>query len=513
MEQNVPFVELSNVWKFYSRTPVLRDVSLTLRQGEVHAIVGENGAGKSTLAKIIGGRVAHDRGQMRVRGKATTLSGQRSALKMGIGTVSQELTLAPSLTVLDNVVLGMKIARLGLPSIRRSRAFYEHLVESSGIDVEAGPEAVAADLSRGEQQKVEVLRALAQKASCLVLDEPTASLNDHDSRQLLEIIGKLRLEGIAVFFVSHDLSEVEHVADRITVLRDGGVTLSCDKRSASRREIIHAMLGRSLEEAYPPRGESPARKPAPLLELNEVSRSRTDERISLKVFPGETVAILGLVGAEGAELARLMTGGRRARPGQVSVAGAEWRPKSYRSALQHGVALLPESRADEGLFLDRPLVESLTVQGSKLGWGGVVRNVRREVEVADELMRKYRVAGGRPGAPARELSGGNQQKAMIAKTLYSLPRIVVAVNPTIGVDIASRLSIYETLKEWVSQKNALIVITDDTQEAYWMADRLYVVGVAGKPQLQFDTRETSFDSFVRIISGVGSLGNPGGQSG
>jgi ABC-type sugar transport system ATPase subunit len=513
MERNSPFMELSNVWKSYSRTPVLRDVSLTLRQGEVHAIVGENGAGKSTLAKIIGGRVARDRGEMRVRGRVATFSGQRSALKMGIGTVSQELTLAPSLTVLDNVVLGMKIGRLGLPSRRRSHAFYEHLVETSGIDVEAGPDAVAADLSRGEQQKVEVLRALAQQASCLVLDEPTASLNDRDSLQLLEVIDKLRIDGIAVFFVSHDLSEVERVADRITVLRDGGVTLSCNKGSASRREIIHAMLGRALEEAYPARGESTAPKPTPLLELSGVDRSRTDERISLRAFPGETIAILGLVGSEGAELARLMTGGRRARPGQVSVAGAEWRPKSYRSALQRGVGLLPESRADEGLFLDRPLVENLTVQGNKLGWFGVVRNVKREAEAADELMRAYRVAGGRPGALARQLSGGNQQKAMIAKTLYSKPRIVVAINPTIGVDIASRLSIYETLKEWARQDNALIVITDDTQEAYWMADRVYVVGVAGQPQLQFDTRETSFESFVGAITGVGSLGNSGGQGG
>lgn len=504
MGQDPPFVELSNVWKFYSRTPVLRDVSLTLRQGEVHAIVGENGAGKSTLAKILGGRVARDRGEMRVRGRLTAaFSGQRSALKTGIGTVSQELTLAPSLTVLDNVVLGLRIAHLGLPDKRRSRAFYEHLVESSGIAVEAGPDAVAADLSRGEQQKVEVLRALAQQASCLVLDEPTASLNDRDALQLLGVIEKLKLDGIAVLFVSHDLSEVERVADRITVLRDGGVTLSCDQRSASRRSVIHAMLGRPLEDAYPARGEPPARKSAPLLELTDVRRSRTDGRISLKVFPDETVAVLGLVGAEGGDLARLMTGGKRPRAGQVSVAGAGWRPKSYRSALHRGVALLPESRADEGLFLDRPLVESLTVQGDKLGWGGVVRNVKREAEVAGELMSKYRVAGRGPGAPARELSGGNQQKAMIAKTLYSRPRVVVAVNPTVGVDIASRLSIYETLKDWVRQKNALIVITDDTQEAYWLADRVYVVGAAGQPQLQFDTRETGFDSFVSAVSGLG----------
>ena len=493
-----PFLELADVWKRYGATVALRGASITLRAGSVHALIGENGAGKSTLAGILGGGVGFDSGTMRIAGTERRLNGRRSALKLGIATVSQELTLAPSLSAMDNLMLGVAPGRLGVPSDREARRRYTELAKILGLDV--GPNVQVSRLARSDQQKIELLRALARDARCLILDEPTTSLSASDAAHLLEVVGRLSEHGISVLYVSHDLDDVKTIADEVTVLRDGQVVLSDLVRNTRRRDMVEAMLGRPLEAAFPSRRQLPAQQDV-LLQVRELTRRESFGPLSFSVCSDEIVAITGLLGGAGRDLARSIAGEARPDGGSITLRQSGWRPRTYRDALRGGVALLPESRADEGLLLRRPLVENLLLEGPKPARLGFMPRRPEEKAIAARLLRDYGVVGARSAAgPPTQLSGGNQQKVMLAKTLYSDPTVLVAVQPTTGVDVGAKASIYSLLVDWVGRGTGLLVITTEAQEAFWLADRVLITS-RGQVVSEVITRQSSYEEFQSALAG------------
>lgn len=497
-EAEPAFLELSDVWKRYGATVALRGVSFALRAGTVHALIGENGAGKSTVAGILGGGVGFDSGTMCIAGVQQRLNGRRSALRQGIATVSQELTLAPSLSAMDNVLLGVAPGRLGVPSSREARRRYQQLAKILSLDV--APNVQVSRLARSEQQKIEILRALARDARCLILDEPTTSLSGSDAAHLLEVIGRLSEHGISVLYVSHDLDDVKTIADEVTVLRDGKVVLSGLNRNMRRRDLVEAMLGRPLEAAFPPRRHVPDNQHV-LLQVHDLARNNTFGPLSFSVGSDEIVAITGLPGSAGRDLARSITGEVKPDSGSMTLRQSAWRPRTYRDALRGGVALLPESRADEGLLLRRPLTENLLLEGPKPARLGFVPRRPEERSVAARLLHDYGVVGGGNGSgPPTRLSGGNQQKVMLAKTLYSEPVVLVAVQPTTGVDVGAKASIYSLLVDWVGQGTGLLVVTTEAQEAFWLADRVLVTS-RGQITSEVTTRQSSYEEFQSVLAG------------
>lgn len=492
------FLELSGVWKRYGATVALRDVSIALHPGRVHALIGENGAGKSTLAGILGGGVSFDSGTMRIAGAQRRLNGRRSALKQGIATVSQELTLAASLSAMDNVLLGIAPGRLGVPSDRAARRRYAELAEILSLDV--GPNVPVSRLARSDQQKIELLRALARDARCLILDEPTTSLSSSDAGHLLDVVGRLSDRGIAVLYVSHDLDDVRAIADEVTVLRDGQLVLSDLVRSTRRRDMVEAMLGRPLKAAFPVRRQVRAERDV-LLQVRELTRRDSFGPLSFSVARNEIVAITGLLGSAGRDLARSIAGELAPASGSITLRQSGWRPRTYREALRAGVALLPESRADEGLLLRRPLVENLLLEGPKPARLGFIPSRPEEKATAARLLRDYGVVGGgNASGPPTQLSGGNQQKVMLAKTLYSNPAVLVAVQPTTGVDVGAKASIYSLLVDWVGHGTGLLVITTEAQEAFWLADRVLITS-RGQIVSEVITRQSSYEEFQSALAG------------
>lgn len=492
------FLELSDVWKRYGATVALRGASIALRTGTVHALIGENGAGKSTLAGILGGGVSLDSGTMRIAGVQRRLNGRRSALREGIATVSQELTLAASLSAMDNVMLGVAPGRLGVPSDRAARRRYTELAEILSLDV--GPNVQVSRLARSDQQKIEILRALARDARCLILDEPTTSLSGSDAAHLLEVVGRLSDHGISVLYVSHDLDDVKTIGDEVTVLRDGQVVLSDLIQNTRRRDLVQAMLGRPLEAAFPIRRQVPGKQDA-LLQVQELTRRERFGPLSFSVGSNEIVAITGLLGSAGRDLARSIAGELTPDSGSITLRHSGWRPRTYRDALRGGVALLPESRADEGLLLRRPLFENLLLEGTKPARLGFIPRRPEEKSIAARLLRDYSVVGGgNASGPPTKLSGGNQQKVMLAKTLYSDPAVLVAVQPTTGVDVGAKASIYSLLVDWVGRGTGLLVITTEAQEAFWLADRVLITS-RGQIASEVITRQSSYEEFQSALAG------------
>jgi ABC-type sugar transport system ATPase subunit len=486
------------VWKRYGATVALRGVSIALRAATVHALIGENGAGKSTLAGILGGGVSFDSGTMRIGGAQQRLNGRRSALRQGIATVSQELTLAPSLSVMDNVMLGVAPGRLGVPSDREARRWYTQLANI--LSLEVGPNVQVSRLARSDQQKIEILRALARDARCLILDEPTTSLSGSDAAHLLEVIGRLSDRGMSVLYVSHDLDDVRAIADEVTVLRDGQVVLSDQIQNTRRRDMVEAMLGRPLEAAFPPRRHVSDDQDV-LLQVRDLSRRNGFGPLSFSVRSDEIVAITGLLGSAGRDLARSIAGELRPDSGSIMLRQSAWRPRTYRDALRGGVALLPESRADEGLLLRRPLIENLLLEGPKPARLGFIPRRSEERSIATRLLHDYGVVGGGNGSgPPTELSGGNQQKVMLAKSLYSKPTVLVAVQPTTGVDVGAKASIYSLLVGWVGGGTGLLVITTEAQEAFWLADRVLITS-RGQIASEVITRQCSYEEFQSALAG------------
>ncbi|HUB22508.1 MAG TPA: sugar ABC transporter ATP-binding protein [Streptosporangiaceae bacterium] len=464
-------VELADISKSFGAVRALDAISLTIETGSIHALVGENGAGKSTLGKILAGVIAPDHGQLLLDGEPVTFRSPREAILRGIVLIAQELSIAPALSVAENVFLGTEPRRAGFVSRRALRRRYDELAATAGFELRG--DLPGRGLRTADQQKVEILRALGRNARLIVMDEPTAALGRPDAERLYQVIRRLAAGGTTVVLVSHFLREVAELADKVTILRDGRLVRTAPAADETEESMLSSMLGRSLGTTFPPRRPVPPDAPV-VLEARGLSAPGV-HYVSLDVRAGEIVGLAGLVGSGRTELARALSRAQRVTAGTVIAAGSPLTGRGPWTALRAGLAMIPESRQEQGLMLGRPIAENVSLASlARLSDLGLVRR-RAERQAVAGALDQVGVRVPAQAAPVSTLSGGNQQKALFARILLRGPRILVADEPTRGVDVGAKRAIYELLASLAAEGLGVLLISSDAEEILGLAHRVLVM--------------------------------------
>jgi ABC-type sugar transport system ATPase subunit len=478
-------VALRAVSKTYGATRALRDVDLEIHEGTVHALIGENGAGKSTALGAIAGRVDVDTGSVEVFGESLDFGHVRGARKAGVSAIYQELSIIPHLDAVANVFLGSNLSRLGVLSEREMRRRYLDLCAE--LDVRPVPAGVSVGtLSVAEQQLLEIMRSLVIKPRVILFDEPTASLAVEEREALYRAIEGLRSRGVTAAIVSHNFDEVERLADRMTVFRNGATVFTSARGEKSRAELVRAMLGDSradqtlsrvlLDDSVGPKRETANTDAAPVLEVRGLSVPGVVSEIDLEVRPGEILGIAGLVGSGRSTILRAIAGAEPTSHGVMHLDGAEssW-PKSVRAARKLRIGLIPEDRKGEGLVLSRSAADNVALANlSASARGGVIsaKKLRRKVS---EAARSLNFPPSRLDERGDSFSGGNQQKLLMARWLYERPRVLLADEPTRGIDIGAKGELLEALRNMAADGIAVIVVSSEIEEVLAVSDRVLVV--------------------------------------
>jgi ABC-type sugar transport system ATPase subunit len=467
-----PFLQATALHKRYGGVHALRGAGITVYPGEVHALVGENGSGKSTLLGILSGQIRADSGSVSLAGRPAAFRNPTDALRGGIATVTQETTLAPELSIAENIFLGHRMVRRGpLIDWRATRRRALHALRRLGLELD--PSLPVRRLRPDQQQLVEIARALSIDARVLVLDEPTSSLTDDEVASLFALVGNLRTEGVAIIFVSHRLQEVFALADRITVLRDGLTVGEARAAELDRATLIQLMVGRALEELEPP--VVPERGGRPALGVRGLTLPGRVSAVDLDVEPGEIVGLAGLVGAGRSELLETVFGVHRASAGTVEVDGEQASFRSPGEAIRGGVAFVPADRKLQGLVHEMSVRENL-VMASTSRLARLRRPVaRQELRVVRESFEGMRIRAASSRVPVATLSGGNQQKVVLAKWLATSPRVLMLDEPTRGVDVGAKAEIYQLLFDAAESGLGVLVSSSENQELLTLCDRILVM--------------------------------------
>jgi ABC-type sugar transport system ATPase subunit len=467
-----PLLELRGVSKHFGGAQAVLDASLTIVPATVHGLAGENGAGKSTLGKIISGVVTPDAGELFLEGMAVRFRSPRDALAAGIAVITQEIALVPNATVEENVLLGMEPAKGGILRRRRRRAEFEALSERTGLRLP--PATPVRALRIADQQKVEVMRAIARDARLIVMDEPTAALTRDEAATLMTMIGALAREGTAVVLISHFLEELLSACDDITVMRDGRVVQTGPAPEETPQSLVRAMIGRDLDFKHPPVAVVPDGAPV-VLEARGLRRAGAIADVSLSIRAGEIVGLAGLVGSGRTEVARALFGADRLDGGQILIDGAPVELRAPRDAARAGIAMLPESRKDQGLVMLRSVRENVTLAAlDDVSTGGLVSR-RRERQHAARLVDELDIRTRSSEVPVGTLSGGNQQKTLFAKWLVRTPRVLLADEPTRGVDIGAKRQIHELIARLAQRGMAVLLISSELEDVLGLAHRVLVL--------------------------------------
>jgi ABC-type sugar transport system ATPase subunit len=467
-----PLVELRDVSKRFGGVQAVDGVSLDLMPGTVHGLVGENGAGKSTLAKIVGGVHEPDAGTMLVDGEEVRFRSPRDALAAGIATIAQEIALVPARSVLENVFLGREPRRLGVVERAALRRRWHALHERTGFGLD--PDARVGTLRTADQQKVEIMRAVSRDARLILMDEPTASLTGDESERLLAIIAALAARGTAVVLVSHHLDEVLRACETVTVMRDGRHVRTGPAANETQESLVTAMVGRALELTFPPK-RAPAADAPVVLEARGLARAGAVADVSLTIREGEIVGLAGLVGSGRTEVARLLFGADRLDAGEVLLGGEPVHVRNPGHAARLGIALVPESRKEQGLLMVRSIRENATLATlPRYTTAGVVRGTR-EREKALALTKQLDVRAPSVKTRVGSLSGGNQQKVLFARWLAVEPRLLIADEPTRGIDVAAKQQIHGLIADLAAGGMGVLLISSEIEEVLGLAHRVLVM--------------------------------------
>jgi simple sugar transport system ATP-binding protein/ribose transport system ATP-binding protein len=496
-------VVLRGVDKRFGGVHALRAVDLEIERGTIHGLVGENGAGKSTLGKIVAGVYRPDDGELWVDGRRVSYSSPRDALRDGLTIITQEPTLVPHRSVLENVFLGLENSTVGVVERRRLRRRYAELVERAEIELPAN--AHAGSLRVADQQKVEILRAVARDAHLVVMDEPTSALTTDESARLFEVVRRLRERGTTIIYVSHLLEEVLALVDTVTVLRDGKVVRTAPAAEESPERLVSAMLGRSMELIFPEKTVVPEDAPV-VLSVRGLSRPPAVQDVSFHIRAGEILGLAGLIGSGRSEVARAIFGADRRAAGDIVVAARPVRIRTPRAAVREGIALLPEDRKTQGLLMLRSIVDNVTLPhlGEVSRLSVVGRRGERKAAVA--LMDRVDVRAKGPTARVSTLSGGNQQKVLFAKWLFKAPRIFIADEPTRGVDVGAKRAIYDLIQSLAAEGKAVLLISSEHEEILGLAHRVLVMR-GGRVVAELDPDSMSEESILRAAFATGAEGD------
>ena len=471
-----PALEMRGISKTFPGVRALREVRLTAWAGEVMALMGENGAGKSTLMKILSGAYQADPGgDILVDGRSVTIGRPQAARALGIAIIYQELALAPNLTVAENIHLGDEIARAGRIDRRAMNEACRPVLERLGVPFK--PETMVAGLSIAEQQLVEIARALHRRSRILVLDEPTTALSARETDRLFALIRQLRAEGIALIYISHRMAEVYELADRVTVLRDGSFAGSLTRDELSPDAIVRMMVGRDLSSFYTKEHDPAAARGDAVLEVRDLNDGGARVRpCSFTLHRGEVLGLAGLVGAGRTELARLIYGADRPAGGTVHLEGRRLAVTSPKQSLDAGIAYLTEDRKGLGLFLDMSCGENINLGViERDARGGVVLDRARARQRSTNAFKGLRVRAASPLVQVGSLSGGNQQKVLIARLLETNPKVLILDEPTRGIDVGAKSEIYRLIDDLAKRGLGVLVISSEMAEIVGICDRVLVM--------------------------------------
>ncbi|WP_377271563.1 multiple monosaccharide ABC transporter ATP-binding protein [Peterkaempfera sp. SMS 1(5)a] len=506
-ETGQPILELRSISKSFPGVRALSEVSLSVREGEIHAVCGENGAGKSTLMKVVSGVHPHGsyQGEIRFQGTPCAFRDIRASEELGIVIIHQELALIPYLSIAENIFLGNEHARGGIISWNETIAHARKLLDRVGLA--ENPHTRVADIGVGKQQLVEIAKALSKKVRLLILDEPTAALNDEDSRKLLDLILELKAQGIASIIISHKLGEISRVADAITILRDGRTieTLSMDGGEVTEERIIRGMVGRDLDHRFPERTPSIGET---VFEVRDwtVHHPIDQERkvvdgVSLKVRRGEIVGIAGLMGAGRTELAMSVFGRSYGRgiAGRVFKDGREIRTRTVPEAVGHGIAYVTEDRKQYGLNLIDDISRNISLAAlGKVSRRGRV-DAREEAVVAEGFRRSMNIKAPSVLETVGRLSGGNQQKVVLSKWIHADPDVLILDEPTRGIDVGAKYEIYTVVNSLADAGKAVLLISSELPELLGMCDRIYTMS-QGRLTGEVDRAEATQELLMRHMT-------------
>ena len=464
-----PLLRMSAISKRFPGVLALDDVSLSVGPGEIHALLGENGAGKSTLLKILSGAQAPDQGTIEFAGEAVTLATPHAAQRLGIVTIYQEFTLAPSMSIAENVFIGRWPMKNGV--VDRKEMVRRAQEQLARLNLHIPATRKVAGLSTANQQLIEIAKALALNAKLLILDEPTAALGGTETEALFEQVRKLRAEGVGIIYISHRMEEIKKITDRIVVLRDGERVHEFADSSTPVRTIVESMVGRSLDRLFP---ALPVPTDRPVLQVSGLSSpEKSFKDVSFDVHAGEILGIAGLVGAGRTELVRAISGADPVSSGTIKLEGETLKLRSPADAIARGIVMVPEDRKEQGLVVSHRISENIIYANlDKLGGRWITSAVKRAF--ADKAVAKFGVKG-RAEQLASDLSGGNQQKVVIAKWLMRDPKVVVLDEPTRGIDVGARAGIYDIIVNLAKEGVAVIVVSSDLEEVLGVSNRILVL--------------------------------------
>jgi ribose transport system ATP-binding protein len=492
---SLPVVEMKAIHKSFATNPVLKNVDFSVTVGEVHALAGENGAGKSTLMKILQGVYQLDQGQIFVSGKQVQISDTFDARKAGIGMVFQEFSLIPTLTVAQNIFLTQEPTKFGLISDAQAKLKAAELFRE--MEVEVDPKRIVEYLPTALWQLTEIAKALAQDAKVLIMDEPTASLAKHEAEALFALIERLKAKGIAIIYISHRMDEIYRIADRITVLRDGVRVLTESLKSVTPAQIVEAIVGKQAAAHLVHQDRSANIKNEIVLEVEGLSAGPKLNGISMHVKRGEIVGLAGLMGSGRTELVNTLFGILKPTAGTIKINGKELSISSPKEAIRNRIALIPEDRRSQGLVLDHPVTENLTLPLlDKLQRFGLVSSAA-VLKRSKEIISQFAIKAAYPTIRVGSLSGGNQQKVVIGKWLGTDPEILMMDEPTAGVDIGTKSEILDLVRQIADDGKSVILISSELPELLSVSDRILVLK-DGRVSKILDRKDIPNEEFLQL---------------
>lgn len=494
-------IETRGITKIFFGNKALDAVSIKFGEGEIHGLVGENGAGKSTLIKIIGGNYRSDEGEIFINGKVTAIRSPHDASKNAISIVHQEYNLVKDMTVLENIVLGHEpLDRFGNVDWKRARKEVDELAK--GVHIKVDLDQFAGDLGSAESKVVEILKAYAAKMQVLILDEPTAALPDDDVLVLFNLINTLKTKAITIIYISHRLDEIFQICDTVSVLKDGKYVGTYPIESIDSDFLIRSMIGRDLKEIFPKRVTKKHKKIA--LSVKNLGDGRRLKNITFDLHYGEIVGIGGMSGQGQRELVRALFGCHRTTEGSIELEGEKVSLANPKEAIKHGIAFLSDDRRSEGLALTQSILSNVAYPSLSLRSRFGFTDVKKEKSVVLEQMKALGVKSVSLRQDVRSLSGGNQQRLVLAKWLPLTPKILLFHEPTLGVDIGAKFEIYQLLQKYTDSGISVIMVTSDMLELLNMSDRICVF-FEGRMQAIFDSQDATEEKVMAAASGKSDI--------
>ncbi|MEH6948745.1 sugar ABC transporter ATP-binding protein [Bacillus sp. JJ634] len=481
-------IEMRDIYKAFGQNKVLEGVDFNLEPGEVHALMGENGAGKSTLMNILTGLHKQDKGTIKINGVETVFKNSLEAERSGLAFIRQELNIWPEMTVLENLFIGRELTNaFGVLKTKEMQKIASDIFKTLNISLPFDKEAGLCSV--GEQQMIEIAKALMTDAEVIIMDEPTAALTDREIEKLFEIMKELTAKGVSLVYISHRMEEIFAICDRITVMRDGQTVDTTPIPETSFEEVVKKMVGRELEDRFPHRE---AKLGETVLEIKGLSRKGVFNHVDMSVRQGEILGVAGLMGAGRTEIMRALFGVDQADSGEVFIEGKKVSIRKPIDAVKHGLAFITENRKDEGLILDFSVRENIGLPNlGSFAPNGIVK-ANEEKQFVEMMVKRLSVKTASPETIIGNLSGGNQQKVVIAKWIGTSPKVLIMDEPTRGIDVGAKREIYELMNELTERGLAIIMVSSELPEVLGMSDRILVIHegkIAGELARQEATQE------------------------